>query len=179
MSEASRSYLILYPLDPDWVPKDQGALEQQLNRIGLIGNRRQPGRFSSGPAYLELVAYLGCSPHIALGEAEDAMLVSFGGPFDKTQFRAHPNARPRCPACRQNLVVEDIPERPDGIISCPHCGISHQACKLNWRNKAGFGRFFVEISNVHESEAVPGETLLEELGSATGQAWGYFYWQEN
>lgn len=179
LSDASNGCLVLHPADPEWAPDDTGALTRHLKQIGFIGNPQHPHLYSTGPAYLELVTYLGCSPQISLGETESATLIHLSGPYDRQQFLSTANARPRCQTCRQTIDPQTAARRADEIVICPHCKTSGYAAKLDWRRKAGCGRFFIEISNVFESEAVPGETLLEELGSATGQVWDYFYWRKD
>lgn len=71
------------------------------------------------------------------------------------------------------------PLQADETVNCPHCKTTSYIAKLDWRRKAGFSRFFIEISNVFESEAVPSDSLLEMLERMTGQAWDYFYWRVN
>jgi DNA-directed RNA polymerase subunit RPC12/RpoP len=179
LSDVSNVYLNLHPADPAWVPDDIATLTRRLEQIGFIGNRQSPHQYSTGPSFLELVTYLGCSPQITLGESDAATVIRFSGPHSTPKFRSSRSIKPRCTACRKSFGLEEMPRQPDEVIGCPHCGESYKAAKLDWRRKAGWGRFFIEISNVFESEAVPGETLLDELGSATGQAWEYFYWQDN
>jgi len=178
LSVASNGCLVLNPADPEWAPNDTSALTRRLGKIGFIGNRQSLNHYSTGPSYLELVTYLGCSPQVTLGESDAATFIRLSGPHNTPIFRSGRTAKPRCPACRKSFKLEEMPRQPDEIISCPHCGKSSQALKIDWRRKAAFGRLFIEISNVFESEAVPGETLLDELGSATGQNWEYFYWQD-
>lgn len=177
MRGAANHYLILCPADPEWVPASLRALGIHLQETGFIGAERTPGMFGAGADYLNLVTYLGCSPEIALGDTEAATLIRLNGPIDHPQFRSHPRARPRCPACKRAMQLEHVCARPDEMLTCPHCGTRHRPMQLDWRHKAGFARFFIEISNVFESEAVPGDALLDALAHASGQAWDYFYWQ--
>jgi hypothetical protein len=179
LSGTEQHYLVLCPANPAWAPDDLAGLVGSLRQCGLIGANRQPGLFNTGAAYLELITYLGCSPQIALGEAESATTIRLNGPFDKPEFRSSAKAKPRCRLCWQTLALDKFPVRPDETVTCVHCKISSRAVELDWRRKAAFGRFFIEISNVFESEAVPGEALLDALGSATGQAWDYFYWRKD
>ncbi len=44
-----------------------------------------------------------------------------------------------------------------------------------WRRSAGCARVFIEISNVFESEAVPGEQLIACLDAASDESWDYCY----
>ncbi|NWG38382.1 MAG: hypothetical protein HXY27_00225 [Hydrogenophilaceae bacterium] len=179
MSNPEQHYLVLCPANPAWVPDDLASLVGSLRQCGLIGSTRQPGLFNTGPAYLEWITYLGCSPQIALGEAETATAIGLRGPFNEPVFLSSATAKPRCRSCRQTLDLTMTPLKADETVICPRCETTAYAAKLDWRRKAGWGRFFIKISNVFESEAVPGEALFEQLSLDTGQAWDYFYWRKN
>ena len=58
---------------------------------------------------------------------------------------------------------------------CPHCGQPLPFERIDWRRSAAYGRVFIEISNVYESEAVPTDALLEGLREFSGTAWDYGY----
>lgn len=179
MTSAVNHFLVLYPVNPEWAPDDLPAFVEQLHQTGLIGENRRLGLFSTGLAYLEKITYLGCSPQITLGEAETATIIRLNGPYDKPEFRSSARVKPRCRLCWQTLDLDKFPIRADETMTCPHCKISSRAVEFDWRHKAAFGRIFVEISNVFESEAVPSDSLLEMLERMTGQAWDYFYWRVN
>jgi hypothetical protein len=145
-------------------------LQQALKTLGLLGEARQPGEFLAGSEYLNLVTYLGCSPQISLGEAEAATRIYLREPDAAPRLNAGANIKPpRCKACRQTIPLADARLQ---LQTCPHCS---QPLKLDWRRSAAFGRVFIEISNVYDSEAVPGEALLECLREATGMVWDYCY----
>ncbi len=61
--------------------------------------------------------------------------------------------------------------------NCPECDKQSRPNELDWRQSAGFGRFFVEIWGIHPAEAVPGDALMETLGRSTDSRWGFFYVQ--
>lgn len=175
MTPVAQHGLVLFPAHPACAPEDREALTQALTRLGFIGAARQAGQFSAGPKFLERVVYLGCSPRVILGESEAGVCVSLLGPFRDARLRASRTARPRCPVCRRDVKLASLPAQPDERIRCPQCGSSHHALELDWRRRAGFGRFFVEISDVFEAEAVPDDSLLDALSQATGCSWDYFY----
>lgn len=179
MSTPAGHYLVLCPATPASAPDNPQILIEALQNIGFLGNAQMPGRFSTGPAYLEWMTYLGCSPQISLGEADTATFIRIKGPDEHVQFYSSPHARPRCRACRQAFDLQVLSSLVDETVTCPHCKTLSYAAKLDWRRKAGFARFVIEISNVYESEAVPSDGLLEKLEHLTGQAWDYFYRREN
>jgi hypothetical protein len=169
-------FLVLFPKNPAWAPESLAPLADALRRIGLVGAEREPNQFNAGPEYLGLVTYLGCSPQVTLGEHEAATAIRIAGVFDRPQFVHGSNLKaPRCTHCRKTMEMEDSPSGPDEKLSCPYCGHPGALHEFDWRHSAAFGRVFVEISNVFESEAVPGETLTDCLEQAGGEAWDYAY----
>lgn len=166
----SSHYLVLHPLDPEWAAPSLTGLRQALENLGLLGEERQPSEFLAGSEYLNLVTYLGCSPQISLGEAEAATRIYLHEPDALPRLNAGANIKTsRCKACRQTIELADARLQ---LQTCPHCS---QPLKLDWRRSAAFGRMFIEISNVYESEALPGESLLECLYETTGVAWDFCY----
>jgi hypothetical protein len=58
---------------------------------------------------------------------------------------------------------------------CEHCGQEHAYAALNWRHTAAVARTSVHVWGVHESEAVPNESLLNCLRGLDVGEWDYFY----
>jgi hypothetical protein len=50
---------------------------------------------------------------------------------------------------------------------------------LRRRKCAGFGRLFIKVWGIFESEAVPSPNLLAALKRATGLEWQHFYIRHN
>ena len=174
--------LILHPDDPGSRPQLQ-QLRQLLTGIGLIGvavaGRQQS--FAAGEQFLQLITFMGCSPHIRLEPQDEhdsgycfVRLVS----FDTPQLRVSAHARPpRCQACAKP-VAEAWPEEyaSHGAVTCPHCRHRHQQPRqLRWRNDSGMGRVFIEIHNIFPGEAQPVAALLRQLQEIDGSPWRYFY----
>lgn len=168
--------LVLYPKNPAWVPSSLAPLADVLKAIGLLGVERSQGLYSTGPEYLGLITYLGCSPQVALGENEAATTIRINGIFDVPQFVHGANLKsPRCPQCRKTLAMPAASLRANRNLHCDHCGHEGNACGFDWRRSAGCARVFIEISNVFESEAVPGEQLIACLDAASDESWDYCY----
>jgi hypothetical protein len=186
--------LLLHPADPARAVPPHERLVAALRAIGLAGEPLACGedtRYRAGPAFLDLVTFLGCSPSVELepppgipvGEALDRFChVVIPPATDAVVFTRSVDARPpRCPACRADLGDwqpwasgwarggEPAPWR------CPACGRASRPWELDWRQSAGFGRLFVELWGIHPGEAVPGDALMDALRSATGGAWRHFY----
>lgn len=159
-----------------WVPEDLGSIARDLQVVGLIGEAREPHLFNTGPEYLNLITYLGCSPQVALGGNVDATTIRLNGIFDSSQFIHGGNLKaPRCPHCRKPSEKLDLSNNPNETLRCSYCGFEGPMNKFDWRRSAAFGRVFIEISNVFESEAVPGEELTDRLLKATGENWDFCY----
>ena len=169
-------FLVLFSKNPTWVPDSLAPLADVLKATGLLGGEREPQLFSTGPEYLSLITYLGCSPQITLGENEDATTIRLSGVFPAQQFLHGDNLKsPRCPHCRKTLEKRDFMAAREGRMCCSHCGHCGSLHTFDWRRSAAFGQVFIEISNVFESEAVPGEMLTDCLRQATGEVWDYCY----
>lgn len=174
--QMTNHFLVLFPKNPDWAPADLASLADALRDIGLIGAEREANLFSSGPHYLGLVTYLGCSPQIDLGGAPNATTVRIRGIFAAPLFLHGGNLKPpRCPNCRNTLEKPDFALSVENESGCAHCGHSCPLYELDWRRSAAFARVLVEISNVFESEAVPAEELTACLKQASGESWDYSY----
>lgn len=169
-------FLVLHPKNPAWAPENLAPLMDACKAIGLLGRQRGPGLYSAGPDYLDLVTYLGCSPQISLGENEAATAIRLCGIHAAPQFLHGANLKPpRCPQCRKALEKPAGSLKTAASLPCLHCGYSGTVCAFDWRRSAACARVFVEISNVFESEAVPGEKLADCLVQASGGLWDYCY----
>ena len=161
------------------------TLEARLREIGLIGQRHrgQTDTFLPGDRFLQLITFLGCSPHLRLApdnpDDENFCQVRFVGPFTRPRLLHGRNTRPpRCLHCgrpvqqwRQSLA------RQKTEINCRLCGCNSRIDALDWRRNAGLGCFFVQVTEVFPGEAVPLPALLEQL-AAGGTQWEYFYRQQ-
>ncbi len=194
----TRSKLLLTPNDPQVVPADAESLVRELGILGFAGTPfLLLGRthYLPGDRFLELVTFLGCSPVVALGPPLDAPAdpAAHADAFCHVGIRyagEHPEfisgrntAPPRCRECRHRepdwqKMIEAWRSSPEVYRwLCPTCGHHASPFELDWRQSAGFGRFFLEIWGIHPAEAVPGPALLETLRHAAGEPWGHFYWQ--
>lgn len=169
-------FLVLYPKNLAWAPASPAPLLKALREIGFVGEARSSGLYSTGPEYLGLVTYLGCSPQVSLGENDAATSIRINGIHAVAQFLHGDNLKaPRCPRCRNTLERPAASAGAGEMLQCGHCGYADGICAFDWRRSAACGRIFIEISNVFESEAVPGEALAACLEQASGEAWDYCY----
>ena len=178
--------LVLCPAEPGWLPADARGFEQILESIQLIGEPLSGDHeYLAGDRFLDLIAFMGCSPDINLHPGENQQQFCYirllSNP-QSTEFHSceHTHA-PRCPHC--SAAVADwrkrIGQRPDmsdeACWRCDACGQISAPWRYNWRKSAGFGRCFIEINNVYPREALPQQQLLDTLNSHYGVKWDYFY----
>jgi len=186
---ADDNLLYLCPRDFDAVPADPAALIANLQEAGFLAEAFDYSgseHYRPGEEFITLVTFLGCSPVISLGEpgktGEEFCHIAFEGPLESPRFVAGDNIKiPRCPHCghrfdpwqpliddwQQSLAAQRWP--------CPECGNTLSAPQLRWRKCAGFGRFFIKVWGIFESEAVPNPNLLSLLETHTGTPWQHFY----
>jgi hypothetical protein len=179
--------LLLSTQDPFLLP-DRTVLEAGLTSAGFLGEPL-PGledAFLSGEQFLQLVTFAGCSVQIELSPAGDKPFchIRFTGPFERPVLLSGRNTRPpRCPGCRTPLrewkpALAAWREGGTADITCPDCGETHPPWAWDWRQKAGFGRLFIQVEEIFPGEAVPTPGLTTLLQRLTGSEWGCFYVQD-
>lgn len=177
--------LVLCPEDPRLKLKEGEDLQALLQSIQLIGEPDNGEmQFLAGERFLDLIALMGCSPQIRL-EPEDKQpychvrLISGSASIEFHSGR-HTHA-PRCPNCRvavsnwKSRINHWLDSEAESPWSCEACGHHAEPWNYNWRRSAGFGRCFIEISNIFPKEAKPQQQLLDTLNSHYGARWQYFY----
>ena len=188
--------LVLAPVNPAQVPHDMDGLVRSLERLGLTGTPFQLAghtHYLPGERFLGLVTFLGCSPAIALAPPEGAQAdpgihsktfchVRLWYAGDQPVFLAGRNTpAPRCSSCRHPVknwreMLGAWEASPSSYLwTCPACTEQSTRYQLDWRQSAGFGRFFLEVWGIHSAEAVPSEMLLETLQRSTDGHWSFFY----
>ena len=192
-----RAYqLVLHAGDPHWAPSAVAVVAGALADLGLLGDafmHADAVHYLPGPAFLDAVMFMGCSPAIALepdagpgpeGGVDPAGFCNtrLGPVFSAVQLRRGCGAvPPRCPVCRARIrdwqpLIDSWRRDPDSYPwTCADCGQTRSPTALDWRHDAGFGRFFVEIWGIHPHEAIPSERLLATLTAIGGGSWRYFY----
>ena len=180
--------LILHVRDPAYVPENMAQLEEVLREIGLIGKPWSDAaeqRYLIGERFLQLVTFLGCAPAIELeppaqGGGEFCH-VGISRLYSSVQFVADmQGVVPRCPHCRKRIddwesIIRHWQENAAYQAQCPICQNMVSPSDIDWRQSAGFGRFFISIYNIYPREAIPTQALLDTLQKCTQQSWEYFY----
>jgi len=172
--------LLLYPEDPHWVNADIEHTTQILKNIGFIANTlpEQTDQYYVGEKFLDLIAFMGCSPNIRLHsepESDNFTHIQLINNPDEILFQSSQLTRPpHCPACQKpekNWSEKDI--HTEWI--CEHCGTPSAPWLYNWRKSAGFAHSFIKITDIYPKEAIPQSGLLAELEKSHGVGWCYFY----
>jgi hypothetical protein len=180
--------LVLTLSDPHLVP-DAESLRARLTEQGFIGAplRDETTAFLAGDRFLALMTFAGCSVQIELtppAHGGPFCHVRFAGPFARPRLLHGRNTRPpRCRACRAPLkdwldFLSPTGEAAPPRLPCPACGEEHPPWEWDWKEGAGYGRFFIQVEEVFPGEAVPAPELLRILQKAEGGNWRYFYTQD-
>jgi len=195
MADIPDNRLILFPRAIS-ARASMSDLLSVLEKTGLIAAELEPETvngnsdcYTVGDRFFEQISFLGCSPSLKL-EPPEPHLKGADAEFcyvsvdcsDEVKFLGGANARP--PQCIQCKAVDDdwqlvLPmwrKAPEVFTrQCSGCGATKPLHMFNWRRTAGFAALSVHIWGVHQSEAVPNEGLLKELGALTRCPWEYFY----
>lgn len=179
----SGNKLVLLPLNPEAPPTDPSLIRESLRHCGFADegvliygdSDEMPGnqflhllRFAQQPAHGTLWA-----PHT----------IEISDPSDSIAFLGAGNVvDPSCPNCAYEVpdwieLTSEWYESPkDHQWDCPWCSETSKIWQLDWHQRCGFGRQWIAVWHVHEQEAVPSDSLLSILRSATGNEWTYFYY---
>ena len=175
--------LLIHPTRPDCT-LDLKKVLLLLDSIGFISRDgvQDDGVFPVGNRFLQLVTFMGCSPHIRFEpehpDDDDYCYIRLIE-SEKTLLLASDNSRtPGCPLCRKPAIADWsllLGNGQSNLVACQHCGAMSQPEELRWRNDAGMARLFIEINSIFPGEAQPVESLMQHLQHETGCQWRYFY----
>jgi hypothetical protein len=175
--------LFLHPADARLLVS-LDRLKSYLRQTGFTGEPIAGPQDANtiGDRFLQLVTFMGCSPHIELEPR-------WTGDEDFCHIRLHQFAEPvllfgsntrppRCPGCRKASGKDPAAFaglHADAGVTCANCGKTSRFTALEWRRDAGLASIFVEVRSVFPGEAVPVDALLDGLANETGSSWRYFY----
>lgn len=176
----SSASLVIHPEDPDWYPENPEAVTQALQALGLAAEEieGEANSYLVGEKFLDLVAFMGCSPSISFTPGEDSSRFTFirvtTSPDRITALTGQHSFAPHCPACKKP-VTDWRESLSDNALPCTNCGAVSPPWLYNWRRSAGFARCFIEITDIYPKEAIPQDALLSSLENINQGAWKYFY----
>jgi hypothetical protein len=174
--------LLLHADDPRWHPADPQSLAGILLELGLIrpSTASDPvAGFRAGEQFLRLVMFLGCSPQVVLApelaeQGQAVCHIRLRHYREVTLLTGKAKPAVRCTKCRAAVDLSSAGSF-EALYSCQQCGNESRLSDLDWRQSAGFGRCFVEISGIYPQEAVPSDKLLKALRAYSHCTWKYFY----
>ncbi len=176
----SNASLVIYPTNPNWIADNPEALTKTIQELGLAGEplNKDENSFLVGEKFLDHISFMGCSPNIKLENENDDGKFTFIRVTTTESISALTSKHsfaPHCPHCKK-------PEKnwreilTDNQIECSHCQQTSGAWLFNWRKSAGFGRYFIEITDIYPKEAVPQPSLLDSLEKSFQVPWGHFFY---
>ena len=187
----NEALLVICPEDPQCPPPSIDDLARFLTSVGLTGEAMKHDvytrkhQYMTGERFLDLIAFLGCSPNIKLQpDKEHQSFCHVNIVVNQREsilFRqGRQTTPPRCPGCRKplrdwrELISADV--LPNDLKwRCPDCGRDAWPWQYDWRKTAGFGRCFIDITDIYPKEALPQATLLESLAQQFSINWTWFY----
>ena len=171
--------LIIHPDDPHWHFDEPEIIVTNLRKLGLVANeiQNEEQSYFIGDNFLELISFLGCSPNINLTPQDNPGKFCFVRLISNPKITAltskHSHA-PHCPHCKK--PEKNWSDNMSAIeLTCSSCGRIAPPWHYNWRKSAGFGRFFIEITEIYPREAIPQAALLTTLEQLHNTTWSYFY----
>lgn len=188
----AENILVLHPKSFDDAPGDPEGLLAALREERFIGDTIEvegEEHYRPGEEFMMLITFLGCSPMIYTEgesvEGEQNCHIAIEGPLTQPQVITGDNVKPpRCPKCGHRYddwqaQLDNWQAAPHATTPCPGCGEAFTAPQLRWRKCAGFGRFFIKVWGIFESEAVPSPNLLAALKRSSGLEWQHCYIRRN
>jgi hypothetical protein len=187
----NEALLVICPEDPECPPPSIEHLASFLTSVGLTGKAQAQDvytpkhQYMAGERFLDLIAFLGCSPNIKLEPDKEHqsfchinIVVNQGESILFKQGRQ--TTPPRCPGCRKpfrawRTLITPVTRPDESKWRCPDCGWDALPWQYNWRKTAGFGRCFIEITDIYPKEALPQANLLEALAQQYSMNWTWFY----
>ena len=179
-ANTSACALYLYPEQADFCIEDLAQFISRLQEYGFISDpiTNQESSFYTGNRFLDYITYMGCSPAIQFEASAGNEHFCF------IRIHRYDNARlivsqkqaraPHCPHCNKPVKNWQA-SKTEETIHCNQCNSSANIENFDWRKMAGYGRMFIEITDIFPKEAIPQQVLLKRLADITGVAWVYFY----
>jgi hypothetical protein len=179
-ANTSACALFLYPEQADFCIEDLSQFIIRLQEYGFIAETitNQKSSFYTGNRFLDYIAYMGCSPAIQFEASKSNEHFCFIRihRYDKAKLIvSQKQARaPHCPHCNKP-VNEWQKNKTQETLYCGQCHTTANIAEFNWRKMAGYGRMFIEITDIFPKEAIPQQILLDKLTAISKTDWSYFY----
>ena len=171
--------LAIYADDGEDAEPIHQRLLDTLRALQFIGKSIDEQTYRVGAQFFNHLSFVGCAPHVPVTpeESEQYLRIEIPGLLSPTLFAS---ARPRpvrCLHCKQSDATwfDQYKSKERNSLKCLHCGELSAFSKLDFHKRACFTQNIIRILPVHESEAVPTDSLLNELRNQLGIKFGFAY----
>jgi len=163
------------------------ALAAALTELRLIEaavSPQWPQRYYIGERFLQYLSFMGCAPALEFKPQEPDSpdwstftYVSFTSPLPLPRcYIDTMMAKPLCPHCgKRHACSAQLPGQISEQLICPKCLQGATLDQWDWREFGGCARQFISVVNVYPKEAIPTDSLLQDLAEKTQLRWRYFY----
>lgn len=176
---SSSTSLIIHSIDPGWTPDNQEPLINLLQEKGFIDKslNKNENSYLVGEKFLSHISFMGCSPNLKFEDESDDgkfTFVRFTSTSTVSAITGKHSFAPQCPQCKKTEKNWRALLKDNKLV-CSHCLQTSDAWSYNWRKSAGFGRFFIEVTDIYPKEAIPQPALLYLLENEFNTSWCYFF----
>ena len=163
---------------------DLAAALTELRLIDAAVSPQWPHRYYIGERFLQYLSFMGCAPALEFKPKDPDSpdwaaftYVSFTLPLRLPRcYIDTMMAKPRCPHCgKRHACSAQMLTQTSELLVCPKCQQSATLEQWDWREYGGCAQQFISIVNVYPKEAIPTESLLQDLFALTHLHWRYFY----
>jgi len=162
--------MVLYPVDPYYVPEARDTFLQALIQRGLLGAHWRDDRYLVGQRFMQEIVFIGCAPFLRVDPQDDLQfchLQVFA--TEEAIFRRSPQAgAPRCPQCRVALISNAVAD----LEMCPQCHRKMALQDCAWRaGRTVWSRFGINIWTLQKGDAQATDSLLDFLQRLSDVKW--------
>lgn len=192
--------LFLHPVDPFLELKDKNEFIAHLHSIGVIGELQThkflPDYYQPGPRFLDLFEltefWRALVPDFETGQVASELpnwetyrieLEVFTNKPEIIGLTNSYGSAPSCSFCGQedagwvDGLQEWLESNRESLWLCANCQRATPPWDWDWKGGLGFGRYAINIWNVHKNEARPNARLLDNLKQFTDSEWTWFYYR--
>lgn len=193
----STQQLILHPTDHRAGLDDLNLLINGLHEVGFLGEEFDlygQTYYRMGKNFFDFITLRSSHTVVCLERTDDGLKqagrvdsrdlcrISIEPVKDTAWFLGSAiTESPLCPFCQHeiqdwgDMLGDWYEDKANYRWQCPQCGRTFTPYEMDWKNRAGFARYSVDIERIYVGEAYPTTELLNILGDITGHEWTYCY----
>jgi hypothetical protein len=154
-----------------------------LATSGLLGKHLDKNIFLPGEQFFNHITFMGCAPNIPLTPEQGEnhikiQIITLNSPI----LLADENSpTPLCSGCGTRLLLwkKLIKRARSSQIRCDACHTHLAIQDINFRKRACYSQTAIGVGPVFESEAQPGEGLMNKLAETCNTRFSYAYINDN